>query len=147
MDVSLISINLIEAGAELLGASYSADRKENTMPDTHEASFTIEHEDSDTKGRYRVELKGAEAEMTYSKAVEAMIIPRCLMPCVARRWALRWWQKRSKTFAPQARKSCRFAHLRKHSLHVTQSGVMCFPDQPAMLFHLLLLEKTHELDA
>ncbi|MBE0402268.1 Acetyltransferase [Halomonas citrativorans] len=44
------------------------------MSGAPEASFTIEHETSDTKGYYRVELNGAKAEMTYSKAGDAMII-------------------------------------------------------------------------
>ena len=44
------------------------------MTGTPEASFTIGHETSDTKGRYVVELNGAKAEMTYSKAGDAMII-------------------------------------------------------------------------
>lgn len=44
------------------------------MSGTPEASFTIEHETSDTKGRYVVELNGAKAEMTYSKAGDSMII-------------------------------------------------------------------------
>lgn len=44
------------------------------MSGTPETSFTIEHEISDTKGRYVVELNGAKAEMTYSKAGESMII-------------------------------------------------------------------------
>ncbi|PAU78537.1 GNAT family N-acetyltransferase [Halomonas salipaludis] len=39
-----------------------------------ENSYAIEHEVSDTKGRYVVELNGAKAEMTYSKAGESMII-------------------------------------------------------------------------
>ena len=44
------------------------------MSGTPEASFTIEHETSDTKGRYVVKLNGAKAEMTYSKAGDSMII-------------------------------------------------------------------------
>lgn len=44
------------------------------MSDTPEVSFSIEHKASDTKGRYVVELNGAEAEMTYSKAGDSMII-------------------------------------------------------------------------
>ncbi len=32
------------------------------MSDTPEASFTIKHETSDTKGRYVVELNGAKAQ-------------------------------------------------------------------------------------
>ncbi len=39
-----------------------------------EGSFFIEHETGDTKGRYMVELNGAKAEMTYSKAGGSMII-------------------------------------------------------------------------
>lgn len=44
------------------------------MSDTPASPFTIEHETRDTKGRYVVELNGAEAEMTYSKAGDSMII-------------------------------------------------------------------------
>lgn len=44
------------------------------MSATPETSFTIEHEISDTKGRYVIELNGAKAEMTYSKAGDSMII-------------------------------------------------------------------------
>lgn len=44
------------------------------MSDTPASPFTIEHETSDTKGRYVVELNGVEAEMTYSKAGDSMII-------------------------------------------------------------------------
>ncbi|BBI51408.1 hypothetical protein HORIV_38290 [Vreelandella olivaria] len=44
------------------------------MSDVSKASFTIEHETSDTKGRYLVELNGAKAVMTYSKAGDSMII-------------------------------------------------------------------------
>ena len=70
------------------------------MSGTPEASFTIEHETSDTK-----------------------------------------------TFAPRARKSCRYAHLQKHSLHATQSGTMCFCKVRTPFSYLSLLEKTYELDA
>lgn len=44
------------------------------MSDVSQASFTIEHESNDTKGRYVVELNGGKAEMTYSKAGDSMII-------------------------------------------------------------------------
>lgn len=61
------------------------------MANKPEASFTIQHETSDTKGRYVVELNGAKAEMTYSKAGDGMIIieaPKCLMPCAEKKWGL-----------------------------------------------------------
>ncbi|MGM0856275.1 MAG: antibiotic biosynthesis monooxygenase [Pseudomonadota bacterium] len=57
------------------------------------------------------------------------------------------WLESSERKAFWARKSYRYAHLRKHSLHATQSSTMCSPDQPVMLFHLSPLEKPHELDA
>lgn len=44
------------------------------MSDTPASPFSIEHEASNTKGRYVIELNGVEAEMTYSKAGESMII-------------------------------------------------------------------------
>lgn len=44
------------------------------MSGTPGTSFTIQLETSDTKGRYVVELNGAKAEMTYSKAGDSMII-------------------------------------------------------------------------
>lgn len=44
------------------------------MPDVPKTSFTFEHTAGDTKGRYVVELNGAKAEMTYSKAGDSMII-------------------------------------------------------------------------
>ncbi|WP_111414770.1 GNAT family N-acetyltransferase [Billgrantia lactosivorans] len=44
------------------------------MSSIPEYSFTIAHEASDTKGLYVVELNGAKAEMTYSKAGSSMII-------------------------------------------------------------------------
>ncbi|OJA04337.1 GNAT family N-acetyltransferase [Halomonas sp. QHL1] len=44
------------------------------MSGTPEAYFAIKHETSDTKGRYVVEINGAKAEMTYSKAGDSMII-------------------------------------------------------------------------
>lgn len=44
------------------------------MSDVPETSFTIEHTASDTKGCYMVKLNGAQAEMTYSKAGDALII-------------------------------------------------------------------------
>lgn len=44
------------------------------MSDVTGASFTIEHIANDTKGRYLVNINGAQAEMTYSKAGDALII-------------------------------------------------------------------------
>lgn len=50
------------------------------MPDPHphpnptESDFAIEREEGETKGRYFVRLDGHEAEMTYSKAGETLII-------------------------------------------------------------------------
>ncbi len=44
------------------------------MSDVPEASFTIKHTAGDTKGSYTVELNGAKAEMTYSKAGDSVII-------------------------------------------------------------------------
>lgn len=44
------------------------------MSGVSNASFTIEHEANETKGQYRVELNGAKAEMTYSKAGDSIII-------------------------------------------------------------------------
>jgi predicted GNAT family acetyltransferase len=44
------------------------------MSNVPEASFTIEHTAGDTKGYYTVELNGARAQMTYSKAGNSMII-------------------------------------------------------------------------
>lgn len=44
------------------------------MYGTPETSFLIEHEAGDTKGRYRVELNGLKADMTYSRAGDSVII-------------------------------------------------------------------------
>lgn len=38
------------------------------------ADFTIEREESDSRGRYKIALQGAEAELTYSRAGDSRII-------------------------------------------------------------------------
>lgn len=38
------------------------------------ADFTIERDESESRGRYRIALQGAEAELTYSRAGETRII-------------------------------------------------------------------------